>query len=83
MSFSNTILHSFKIRIFRQVKILRRMLRLKRGTNLRLLLLTLIHPAPVGAPAPLEDKIGFKPAFLRSATSRVWAVLDISVCQAR
>jgi hypothetical protein len=30
-----------------------------------------------------EDKIGFKPAFLRSATSRVCAVFDISVCQAR
>jgi hypothetical protein len=40
-------------------------------------------PAPVGAPAPREDKIGFKPAFLRSETSRVWAVLDICVCQAR
>jgi hypothetical protein len=39
--------------------------------------------APVGAPEFLADKIGFKPAFLRSAISRVCAVLDISVCQAR
>jgi hypothetical protein len=41
-----------------------------------------IAPAPVGAPEFLADKIGFKPAFLRSAISRVCAVLDISVCQA-
>jgi hypothetical protein len=42
-----------------------------------------IAPAPVGAPEFLADKIGFKPAFLRSAISRSAVSNALMIAQTR